>query len=51
MDSREVIVLAASLLTIVAILWYFFGEREKVAASVTDAGVQKPEARGPKPEA
>ena len=41
LDSTEVAVLIASLLTIIAILWYFFGEREKVAAGLSDTGVQQ----------
>jgi len=41
LDSAEITVLVASLLTITAILWYFFGEREKVAAGLSDRGVQQ----------
>lgn len=41
LDSAEIAVLIASLVAIVAILWYFFGEREKVAAGLSDAGVQR----------
>ena len=41
LDSTEITVLVASLLTITAILWYFFGEREKVAAGLSDRGVQQ----------
>ena len=40
MDSRELMVLFGSMMLIIAILWYFFGEREAVAASVT-SGVQQ----------
>ena len=40
LDSAEIAVLVASLVTIVAILWYFFGEREKVAAEITAAGTR-----------
>ncbi len=41
MDTTEIAVLVASLLLIAAILWYFFGEREKVAAGMSDGGVQQ----------
>jgi len=41
MDLAEVLVLAGAVAMIAIVLWYFFGEREKVAASVTDAGVQE----------
>jgi len=41
LDSAEIAVLVASLVMIVAILWYFFGEREKVAAGLSNTGVQQ----------
>lgn len=41
MDSRELFVLVGALVLIAAILWYFFGERERIAASVTESGVQQ----------
>ncbi len=41
MDSAEIAVLVGSILLIALILWYFFGEREKVAAGVTEGGVQE----------
>ena len=41
MDSTEAFVLAGAVAMIAIVLWYFFGEREKVAASVTDTGVQE----------
>lgn len=41
MDSRELLVLAGSVVVIASILWYFFGEREQVAANVTGSGVQE----------
>lgn len=41
MDSAEALVLAGAVAMIAIVLWYFFGEREKVAASVTDTGVQE----------
>ena len=41
MDTAEMIVVVAALAMIAMVIWYFFGEREKVAAVVTDAGVQE----------
>ena len=41
MDTAELIVVVAALAMIAMVIWYFFGEREKVAAVVTDAGVQE----------
>jgi plastocyanin domain-containing protein len=41
MDNAELIVIVAALAMIAIVIWYFFGEREKVAAVVTDAGVQE----------
>ncbi len=41
MDTSELIVLAGAVIAIALILWFFFGEREKVAASVTEAGIQE----------
>jgi plastocyanin domain-containing protein len=41
MDSTETLVLAAAMAMIAIVIWYFFGEREKVAATVTDTGVQE----------
>jgi plastocyanin domain-containing protein len=41
MDSAEIFVLIGSLFVSVAILWYFFGERERVAAGLTQSGVQQ----------
>ena len=41
MDSTEVLVLAGAVAMIAIVLWYFFGERETVAAAVTDTGVQE----------
>ena len=41
LDSAEIAVLIASLVAIIVILWYFFGEREKVAAGLSDTGVQQ----------
>ena len=41
MDSTETLVLAGAMAMIAMVIWYFFGEREKVAAAVTDTGVQQ----------
>lgn len=41
MDSTESLVLAGAVAMIAIVIWYFFGEREKVAAAVTDTGVQE----------
>ena len=41
MDSTETLVLAGAVAMIAIVIWYFFGEREKVAATVTDTGVQE----------
>jgi len=41
MDTTELFVLAASVALIALVLWYFFGERERVAASLTQGGVQE----------
>ncbi len=41
MDATETGVLAASLVMIGLILWFFFGEREKVAAGLAETGVQE----------
>lgn len=41
MDTMELAVLIGSLLLIALILWFFFGEREKVAASISQTGVQQ----------
>ena len=41
MDTAEVVVVVGALAMIAMVIWYFFGEREKVAAAVTDAGVQE----------
>lgn len=41
MDSNEIIVVVGGVLAILFVLWYFFGEREKVAASVGQSGVQE----------
>lgn len=41
MDPMEMGVLAGSAGLIAGVLWYFFGEREKVAAGITETGVQE----------
>lgn len=41
MDSNEIIVVVGGALAILFVLWYFFGERERVAASVGQSGVQE----------
>jgi plastocyanin domain-containing protein len=41
MDTTELFVLAGSVALIALVLWYFFGEREKVAAHLTQVGVQE----------
>lgn len=40
MDAIEIGVAAGGLLLIGFVLWYFFGEREAVAAQITGSGVQ-----------
>jgi len=41
MDPMEIGVLVGAAVLIGAVLWYFFGEREKVAAGITETGVQE----------
>ena len=41
MDTSEIAVLVGGVVAVVLILWYFFGEREAVAAEVTSGGVQE----------
>ena len=41
MDTSEIMVLIGGTALIGLILWYFFGEREKVAAEVGASGVQE----------
>lgn len=41
MDTTEIGVLVGSFLLIALILWYFFGERDKVAADLSESGVQQ----------
>lgn len=41
MDTAEIIVLIASIGLVALILWYFFGERQSVAAEMSAIGVQQ----------
>ena len=41
MDPMEISVLAGAAILIAGVLWYFFGEREKVAVDISDNGVQE----------
>ncbi len=41
MDTTGIVVLIGGVAAIAAVLWYFFGERQAVAARTTDAGVQE----------
>ena len=41
MDTTEIIVILSGASLIGLVLWYFFGERESVAAAVNDTGVQE----------
>ncbi|HEX8090643.1 MAG TPA: cupredoxin domain-containing protein [Blastocatellia bacterium] len=41
MDSIETGVLVGGIAAIALVIWYFFGAREKVSASVGEAGVQE----------
>jgi plastocyanin domain-containing protein len=41
MDTKEIIVVIAGVALVALVLWYFFGERERVAASARADGVQE----------
>ena len=41
MDATEIAVVAGGVAVILFVLWYFFGERERVAAEVGESGVQE----------
>ena len=41
MDTSEIIVLIIGIATIAFVLWYFFGERKRVAATVKAGGLQQ----------
>jgi plastocyanin domain-containing protein len=41
MDTVEILVMAGGVAAIALVLWYFFGERERVNAEATAGGVQQ----------
>jgi plastocyanin domain-containing protein len=41
MDTTEIIVVIGGLIAIALVVWYFFGERERVAAATDESGVQE----------
>ncbi len=41
MDTTEITVVIGALLLIVGVIWYFFGARARVAAELTESGVQE----------
>ena len=41
MDGTEIAVVVVGVALIAFVLWYFFGERERVAAGVSERGVQE----------
>jgi plastocyanin domain-containing protein len=41
MDSTEIAVITGGIASIVFVLWYFFGERDSVAAPVNEEGMQE----------
>ncbi len=41
MDTTEILVIIGGVGLIGLVLWYFFGERQKVSASFTEAGTQE----------
>lgn len=41
MDSAEIVVVVGGVALVGFILWYFFGERQSVAATVGESGVQE----------
>jgi len=41
MDTTEIIVMIGGTSLIVLVLWYFFGERDSVEATVTETGAQE----------
>ncbi|MFN2602442.1 MAG: cupredoxin domain-containing protein [Gemmatimonadaceae bacterium] len=41
MDTTEIAVVVGAVLLIVAVIWYFFGARARVAAELTERGVQE----------
>jgi len=40
-DPAEIVVIVAGVVLIGLVLWYFFGPKERIAASVSTAGVQE----------
>lgn len=45
MDATEIGVLIAGIALIAFVLWYFFGERERVSATLSESGVQEIEVK------
>jgi plastocyanin domain-containing protein len=41
MDTTEILVIIGGIALIALVLWYFFGEREKVSATVSERGTQE----------
>ena len=41
MDSTEIAVIIGGIASIIFVIWYFFGERETVAASLGEGGTQE----------
>ena len=41
MDTTEILVVVGAIALIALVVWYFFGEREKTVAEVTDSGLQE----------
>jgi plastocyanin domain-containing protein len=41
MDTTEIAVVVGALLLIAGVIWYFFGARARVAAELTESGVQE----------
>jgi plastocyanin domain-containing protein len=41
MDTTEIMVVIGGFASIALVLWYFFGERERVAATTNQSGVQE----------
>lgn len=41
MDTTEILVIIGGVVLIAFVLWYFFGEREKIAAETNETGVQE----------
>ena len=41
MDTTEILVIICGALSIAFVLWYFFGERERVAAETNESGLQE----------